>query len=789
MNRLLVVCFLFVSFFAYSQQPTVKGWVKDEQGNPLSEVTVTVAEFPKIGAISDKSGKFILKLPNAERFNLKFSHVGYQNLTLPINPLKKRKYIIKLKSKSTELDEVTIEAKQEIDPIDPATKIEAKSAQNLPSAFGDFNQVLLTLPGVSGNNELSSGYNVRGGNFDENLVYVNDIPIYRPFLSTAGRQEGLSFVNPDLVKDIRFFAGGWESKYGDKLSSVLNIAYKIPQKRKGKLTLGMLGGSAYYGDKINEKIQYLIGVRHRDSRYLLNTLPTKGQYFPKYTDAQSFVTIDLTSKKSNQTNRTKLQWLGAISSNRYLTLPASQVTDFGSIQKNLRIETAFRGRESLKYDTYQSGVNLSHRWTNYFLTRFIGSVVQTTEQENYEVEGMYRLCDVDKNTNGSNINTCAEVRAVGTNYRYGRNKLRANIAVAQMKNEMLPTNRLLFEWGFIFENRRIEDRLKTYSFLDSAQFISFDERINNQISLNNNSFSAYAQMKFYSKDSVHNFNLGIRTNYHSLTDQQLYSPRFIYSFYPRWKRPTTFRLSVGRFIQSPFYREFRDSNGKINYSVKAQESIHYILSIQRIMEWWGRPFIFQSEIYHKQLSKVNPYDIDNVRMRYHAVNTAKAYASGMDFRINGEFIKGVQSWFSFGLLQTKEDVATDARKFIRRPTDQRINLAFFFEDHIPNDPSIRISVNGVFGTGFPVGPPKKPALRNIFNGDEYYRLDMGLSKIFTLNKYDWVKSISLKLEVLNALGANNTLSYTWIKDVTGAQLAIPNSLSTRFLNLKFSADF
>ena len=788
MKRFLIsIPVLFTVFLCAGQSSSIEGYIIDEFGDPVPAVNVILKSDRTIGTISNAEGYFRLEL-NEGTYDIMFSHVQYGLHELANIPTGVSDFKVTLKLQSQVLEGVEIEGDRERDALDPGRRIDSRSARNLPSAFGDFNKVLLTLPGVSGNNELSSAYNVRGGNFDENLVYVNDIPVYRPFLANAGRQEGLSFVNPDLVNDINFYAGGWEAKYGDKLSSSLNIDYKEPETLEGNITFGLLGGSAYLGNRINDNVQYLFGARHSDSRYLLNTLETEGQYLPAYTDIQGFLTFDL-SGKGQQINRTKLNWLFSYGRNRYLTLPVSQTTEFGSVSQNLRIETAFEGREELDYDTYQTGFNLSHRWSNRFLSRWILSGVNTKERENYTVEGAYRICDVDNNPNSNSFNDCVVTRGVGTNYTSGRNRLEATLLNAEWRNEWLISDWSVLEGGFGYARNEIEDELNEFAFLDSAGFSNLNESTFNELRLNTNTITGYLQTAVFSKDSMHAINAGIRANYLDFSDQLLLSPRFIYRLKPRWEKETSFRISIGRYSQPPFYREVRDQSGTIRNNVTAQKSLHVIGAMERIYQWWGRPFLLSVEGYYKSLQDVVPYDIDNVRLRYFANNNADARAYGMDFRINGEFIRGTQSWFSLGFLKTQEDIAEDNKGYIRRPTDQNVNLAFYFEDHLPNDPSLRVYVNTVFGSGFPLGPPNNFNARNIFSGDEYYRLDIGLSKSFKLTNHNYLKMIWLRLEMLNAFGADNTLSYSWIQDVNGAQLAIPNSLSARFLNLKISADF
>ena len=769
-------------------QHIVKGTVKDDAQRPISLVNILLKSDSTVGTTSDIKGYFEIRISNKHP-TLTFSHVQYVTQEIKIKTDKSQPLTVILLDKNIILEDVEISTKKKEILFDFGTKISKQAALNLPSAFQDFNKILLTLPGVSGNNELSSAYNVRGGNFEENLVYVNDILVYRPFLSNAGRQEGLSFVNTNMVNNINFYAGGWEAKYGDKLSSSLNIEYKEPQSLEGNVSLGLLGGSAYLGNKLSKNMQYVIGIRHNDSRYLLNTLETKGQYFPLYTDIQSFYSYDL-SGKSNQINRTKLQWLMSFARNRYRTLPESQITDFGSFFQQIRVQTSFEGSEELNYDTYQTGINFSHRWSNKVSSKWIFSKIYTTEQEYFNVEGSYRICDVNKNPEiTSELNQCVIQRGIGTHFNYGRNRLIANLSNIKWQNQWFMSDNILLEAGAGMTSNQIEDEIKEYSFLDSAGFVTPQESIFNSLNLKTNTYTGYLQLLFSNKDSTHTLNVGARANYLDYNDELLISPRVIYQYNLSKLRNTMLRLSYGKYAQPPFYREFRDRSGNIKQGVKAQKSTHYIASVTHRFLYNKQPFLLTVEGYYKRLTDVIPYDIDNIRIRYFAENNALAFAYGIDVRIHGAFIKNTQSWFSLGLLNTQENIVGDNKDYIRRPNDQLINLAFYFEDHLPNDPSVRIYFNGVFGSGYPTGPPQNLEHRNTFSGDEYQRLDIGFSKSFQINNHSSLQNISIRAEILNALGTDNTLSYTWIKDVTGNQLAVPNALSARFINIRLIFNF
>ncbi|WP_422358932.1 TonB-dependent receptor [Reichenbachiella sp.] len=765
-----------------AQEPSViQGQVIDSLERPISDVFVLLLP-DSASTLTDKKGRFNAKYIGEKPTKLIFSHLQFETLILETKD--QNTFNIKLKEKTQLLSGVDIQDKRfgetpEIGNIE----ISAKNAYTLPSATGDFSKVLATLPGVTSNNELASVYSVRGGNYDENLIYVNGIKIYRPFLVSAGRQEGLGFINTDMVGNVQFSAGGWQAKYGDKLSSVLNVQYEEPKTNNATVNMSLLGGSLHFGG-INKKgdLNYSLGVRHKNSQYLLGTLETNGNYLPKFTDFQGYINKNFGSK-------TKLGILISSAHNNYLTLPESQETEFGTIQASFRMSTAFEGSEQLDYHTNQAGVVLSHAFTEDVISRLTISGVYSSERENYEVEGAYLLCDVNREPGSNRFNECVTIRGVGSNYSYGRNKLEAKILTVDQKNEIyLGDDVLAFGMSWDYEN--LDDRLQEFAFTDSADFANVTYSVDNSIDIQSHKLAGFAQYTLNSANQVHTLNAGARINYWSYSGQLLISPRLQYAYKLGTQKSTTLRLSAGLYQQHPFYRELRNREGEINPKVKAQSSLHIVGGMDHHFLAWGRPFKLTTDLYYKYLWDVNPYDVDNIRVRYFATNQANAYAYGADFRVNGEFIEGTESWFSLGLLKTMEDLQT-GDGYIRRPSDQLVNLGIFFQDHLPNDPSVKVSVNMLFGSGLPFGPPRNDTYRNSFSGDEYYRLDLGFSKSFEFENDKTLipNTLWLGLEVLNALGAENTISYTWIQDVVGNQFAVPNTLSARFLNVRVIAKF
>ncbi|MEM8565400.1 MAG: TonB-dependent receptor [Bacteroidota bacterium] len=759
----------------WCQNRTIQGIVVDDGGKPISAVNIKIKEQNK-GAISDESGTFSIQVDSLP-VTLVFTHVGYTQKAVLVNSAGISQTVT-LESLTRVLESIEVVGSEPNRNEVSLTKIEPKSAELLPSPFGDFTRILATLPGVISNNELSSAYSVRGGNFDENLVYVNNIPVYRPFLVTNGQQEGLSFINPNLVENVEFSAGGWKPSYGDALSSVLNVKYKEATEFKTSATIGLLGGTAHVEGNLG-KVSGILGVRHKTAQYLLNTLETQGQYLPRFTDLQSYVNIQFDEK-------TKLGILSSYARNRYLVEPENRETDFGTFNRSLRLFVAFEGRELLEYDTYQGGFNLTHNLSDRFTTELIGGAVYAQEREFTDVEGGYRLCDVDNNLASSTFNECVVTRGIGTNLDFGRNTLEAEIFNLESRNIYTVNSNTVLEFGIGYNNQSINDILDEYTFTDSSDFVIDISATNAENEINTERYTAYAQVTTDLSERITS-TAGIRMNYWSFNEELIVSPRWQISYKPKWVRDILFKAAIGFYAQPPFYRELRDFEGNLNEELKSQKSIHFIGGLDYRFRWWGRDFNFVSELYYKTLWDVVPYDVDNVRLRYYANNDAKAFAAGLDLRLSGEFIEGTQSWFSLGVLTTREDVGNDGNGYIRRPTDQRVNLGIVFQDHIPGDPTLRVNLGLLYGSGLPFGPPNNFSRRSAFSGAEYTRVDIGFSKLFYLSDArDFYKSLTLTAEVLNMLGASNTISYTWISDVNNQQFAVPNALSARFLNIKAS---
>jgi len=773
-------------------------------GEPISYTSIVLNDSSK-GFTANGFGEFRIKLKPDVNHKLTFSRVGFKSMVKKVTLKVGETLVLNLEliPDQTAIEQVEVIGKDEKREQVGVFAIDAKLAKVQPSPFGDFSRLLTSLPGVVSNNELSSSYSVRGGSFDENLVYVNDIEIYRPFLVRAGQQEGLSFVNPDLVQSVDFYTGGWQSRFGDKLSSVLNVKYKEPEQIRASATIGLLFRSlSFEGSTKNKRFTWVAGMRQKTARYFLGAsnifkgLAVRGEYFPLFTDGQAYFTYDLTSRKDSvqMPRKTVLGLLISGASNQYSLIPTTRENSFGTFTNTLRITAAFDGEESMTYQTYQVGLRLSHKWNKLWKTDVTISGVNTAERERIDLESGYRLCDVQTDRSKSNFNECIFERAIGTEYQYARNRLRANVVNLLNRNYFRPNEHREVEFGFGAAMEQISDNLYEYGFVDSADYVRVRPAVTTENSLNSQRVNGYLQQSHYFDKYNQSLTYGIRFNHWTLNGETIISPRIQYSFKPNWKKDWRFKVSSGVFQQPAFYREMRNKSGNVNIDLRAQRSVQLVLGADHSFMMWGREFRFWSEAYGKYMDRVVPYDVENVRLRYFATNSATAFATGADFRVSGEFIKGAESWFSLGVLSTREDVDGDGKGYIKRPTDQRVTFNMFFQDHLPNNPSARAYVQMTVGTGLPFGPPDNLPNRNLFKAPPYRRLDIGFSKVVSLEDRSTrvsriFKQIWIGLEILNVTGTENVISYNWIKDVNNTQFAIPNTLSSRFLNLRLMLDF
>ncbi|TGE28618.1 TonB-dependent receptor [Hymenobacter metallicola] len=810
----------------------ITGTVRDAEGNPLEQVSIGV-EGQVGGTNTDDKGRFALNVVRpltGKQPTLVTRRLGYQAQRVPLNLTETRELSITLTLDPRALKNVTVRARN--DDADTreqvsVVRLDPRSVKELPSTFGDFNKILTTLPGVVANNELTSTYTVRGGNYDENLVYVNGIEVYRPFLVTTAQQEGLSFVNPDLVDRIEFSSGGWQPKYGDRLSSVLSIEYKKPQRFGGSATASLVGGTMHVeATSPNKRISYLAGIRYKNATYVLRSLKQQqGGYNPTFYDGQAYINAALGPKENP--DRTSLGLLTTFAHNDFRFNPESGQASFSTATNQVtRLFIAYDGRERMQYDTYQGGLNLRHNFTSNLQGELIAGAFLSREFEYRDIEAAYSLAEVNRDPRSDDFNQPVRQRDVGSRFDHSRNNLLARVATLEARGRWTPGTRHTVRWGVKAGREKIEDELNEYSFADSADFVPDYRRTRLVSSLNlaSTRYQGYAQHTI-ELDSLRTLTYGVRANYWSVNEQLTISPRVQYSFITRRNPNLSFKLATGLYYQPPFYRELRDQSrgtratpqdvlvqtAVLNPELRAQRSLHFIAGNELRFRNWGRPFVFTSELYFKYLTDVIPYDIDNVRLRYFAKNNAKAYAAGLDTRVSGEFVKGVESWFSLGILTTRENIVGDsitevnsqgdtlsrtAQGYIRRPSDQRLNFGIFFQDQLPNNPSVKGYVNFVFGTGLPFSPPALPEERGTTKlTRSYKRVDLGFSKVISLNntgetrRPGQLESLWLGLEILNVLAANNVAGYSYVQDVNGRTYAVPNYLSQRVVNLRVIARF
>ena len=800
-----------------AQTAVVKGIINDENGRPIEGVAIT---YNDTGSTSNSKGEYSLEVPSGKFITISFSHVSYNTFVKRIRIPRNRTLTFspKLNSKTEKIDEVVIKNNKEI--AQGLDKVSIKTVKNLPSANPGIESSLKNVGlGVSGSNELSTQYNVRGGNYDENLVYVNGIEVYRPFLVRSGQQEGLSFVNPNLTQNVKFSAGGFQSKYGDKLSSVLDITYKKPDQFKIDLEASLLGGSATIETVTpNNKLSTIIGLRYRDNSLFVNSKDIETNFKPNFTDIQAFLSYDINDKFN-------LDLLGNFSLNNYNYTPVTRRTNFGTIADPLALVVNYEGKEDDQYLTLFGALKGNYSVNEDLNISLTATAYNTQEEEHYDIFAFYGIGEVDANFGSDNFGEVQFTQAIGSQLNHARNDLDALISSIQAKATLKKGDHV-FEFGAKYQIEDIKDRIIEWEVIDSAGFsirppyllprndepykpytgpiVPFTStRANNEIQINR--LSGYAQ---WSKTSYLNdyelwYNIGIRAQQWSVNGDEfsskshtVFSPRVQFAIKPKWEKDMLFRVSGGYYYQPPFYRELRDSLGIVHPEVKAQRSIHFVMGNDYSFTLWDRPFKLVTEAYYKYLTDVNPFTIDNVQIRYRAKNNAKAYATGFDARLNGEFVPGTESYFSFGYLLTKENI--DNRGYISRPTDQRLKFAILFQDYVPKNPNLKMYLNLVYNTGVPGGSPSY-ADPYVFQNRlrDYFRSDIGISYVLVDQKKqansNWLqkfKEFSVGIELFNMFDVQNSITNTWVRDISSNNsVAIPNFLSGRILNFKMNMSF
>jgi hypothetical protein len=779
----------------------ISGYVKESTGTPVELVNIAVLGT-SIGATSSGNGYFQLSTSRKNEILLAVSKIGYTRREILIkpsdypNPLDIQLSVI-LDPSIERVGEVVIKADR--DPGSNLTRIDPKVVTVLPNASGSFEGIVKTMMGVSSSNELSSQYSVRGGNFDENLVYVNDIEIYRPFLIRSGQQEGLSFINTDMVSSVLFSAGGFDARYGDRMSSVLDIRYKKPTFFAGSATASLMGGSLHLeGTNKSHRFSHITGVRYKTNKYLLNSLETEGDYDPKFFDIQTYLTYDLSDVW-------EISFLGNIAKNSYDFVPVTRETSFGTVDNAIKLTVHFEGQELDEFTTYMGAVTSTYHPSDHFEMKWIASAFRTGESESFDILGQYWINKLDSQLGSDSFADSILNIGVGSYLDHARNKLEASVSSFDYKGKWI-TGGHSFQWGARVQHSFFTDRIEEWTLMDSAGYsLPYSDTVINlwqthfaEGELTHNQVTGYLRDSYEMslKNGKLIFNGGIRTTYTDINDEWLISPRLALSFLPAWKQDLQFRLSAGAYHQPPLFKEFRDLAGVLHPDVKSQKSYHVVGGTDYYFMAWDRPFKFTTELYYKYMWDLIPYEIDNVRIRYYGANMSHGYAAGLDFKVNGEFVPGVESWANLSVMQTQEDIDGDTVGYIPRPTDQRVNVALFFQDYIPNNRSYKAHLNILFGSGLPWGPLGSQTLKSALRMAPYRRVDLGFSKILidgdkrSTNRYlKHFESLWLSLEVFNLLNINNTMSHIWIKDISNRLYAIDNYLTGRRINIKLQANF
>lgn len=787
-NIILTLLVLLFSALHVSAQEKVKlsGRVIDDEQNPVIFAMVKV-HGQAAGTTTDLQGKYSLEFNSADTVTISFSMMGYvtkeKTLTKPKGDLRLN---ITLQTQSIDMGEVTV--KEVRRQLNTTQTLNAENIKQLLSTTGNaVEELVATQAGVSTHNELSSQYNVRGGSFDENSVYINGIEIYRPLLISSGQQEGLSVINSDMVDNINFSAGGFAAEYGDKMSSVLDITYKKPKKFEMTASASLLGANLYVG-YAKRGFSMTHGVRYKTNQYMLGALETKGEYNPRFLDYQTYISWSPNKKWS-------LDFIGNISQNKYDFLPADRHTNFGTMHDVKSFKVYFDGKEEDLFRTFFGTISLTHHFTERSKLSLAASAFTTKEQETYDIQGQYWLDETNT----------TEQLGVGTYMEHARNYLDANMKSVKLTYSHKPKGHDI-KAGFTWKHESIKENSKEWEMRDSAGYsiphtgnrldLIYNLRSSNSISSDRLEIFGQDTWRFVNKWGIFSLNYGARLSYWNWNKEWLFSPRVSLGMIPSFNEDFTFRLATGLYYQSPFYKELRDTvtaHGStkvvLNKDIKSQRSFQVVLGGDYKFKLMNRPFKFTTEVYYKALSNLIPYNVDNVKIVYYGGNVAKGYTAGIDFKLFGEFVEGTDSWISFSLMKAQQEVNG---KSFPQATDQRYNLNFFFSDYFPGTTRWKMTLKATVADGLPFGPPHTGLERMAFRAPAYKRVDIGMSYRL-LNNEDgrnqkkflrYLRNIWLGVDCFNLFDISNVSSYYWVTDVTNQQYAVPNYLTGRLINAR-----
>lgn len=809
--RLLFVCLLMPQLlFAQGKMATVSGIVRDEDGKAFPGVNFEVLNTTIIG-VSDSIGNFSFEI-QAGTYEVRFASFGYvMKEKFSVKEGKDKTLNIRFRLSSYELS--TVEKVNDIRRGEAGSQYmdPTKAATMSGPLGGTIEGMIKSLNGST--NETTSQYSIRGGNYDENLVYVNDFEIYRPFLVRSGQQEGLSFINQNLTQSVNFSIGGFQSKYGDKMSSVLDVQYKKPTKFAGSAMASLLGASLHLeGASKNEKLTYLVGVRQKSNKYFLQAQPTQGVYNPSFTDAQALVHYNISKKL-------EMEVIANYARNRFTFIPETQTSSFGVLNKAYKLEMFYDGGEVDQFDSRFGGYSVTYKPNEKLKLKLLASTFQTNESETYDISGEYRLGELETDLGKEGFGQVKNYLGTGIIQDYARNYLKVNVYTAAHRGSYIAKNNF-FQWGLDVTSLNIDDRLHQYQRRDSAGFtqpfspdsLTMQKLYTASNTINSYRISGFVQDNFRFGDSAKfTGSIGARYFHNSLNGETLISPRLQFGYRPKWKSDITFRAAAGYYAQPAFYRELRDLQGNTNTNVLAQKSFHVLGGFEYNFKVSNSPFKITTELYYKNLWDLVPYEYDGIKIRYYGRNDSKGYAYGGELRLYADLVKDATSWISLGMMKTEEQVLVQAKNtfggdsayyysdFIPRPTDQRLMVAMYFQDYLPQNKNFRVNINLMYGTGLPFGPPDGNRVGDNLRMPAYRRVDIGFSALLldgekknrkSHSAFNNLKSIWTSFEVFNLLNIQNTLSYNWIQDQTSGKIyAVPNRLTARLFNLKIIVAF
>ena len=797
-RAIATLLFILFSISAFGQgRAKISGYIRDADGNPLDLVNIRVKNTLN-GTMSNEKGHYSLSVATGDSVTLIYSCLGYNKAERILPQVTKDMRLnVQMNYTSLELGEVVATAIRK-----QTTTLETLNADRvklLPDpAGGSIESLVVTFAGVTSNNELSSQYSVRGGSYDENIVYVNGLEVFRPLLIRSGQQEGLSFINPDMTEAVNFSAGGFEARYGDKMSSVLDITYKKPKGFEGSASASLLGANAYVGSS-SGKFTQVTGFRYKTGRSLLKTTDTDAEYDPNFIDLQTYMTYQLAPKW-------EINFLGNLAINNYKFIPHTRETSFGTATNAKKFKVFMSGQERDKFETLFGALTLKHNLNDNTELGLQASAFTSKEEEGYDIAGDYWLGDAAEEGGGE-----IQKLSIARYNEHARNRLHSNImnvghyGVARIKNNTL-------KWGATVQLEKINDKISEWEKRDSAEYslpqgggnVNVIANLFSDNKLESTRISGYLQdvFKFRTKQGLFTLVGGVRGSYWSYNREFIFSPRASIGFIPNFDQNLTFRLASGLYYQSPFYKELRttvqDEHGnsiiQLNKNLKSQRSIHVIAGGDYTFRASGRNFKVSADMYYKKLDNLNPYTVDNVKIRYYGENCAQGHAMGLDVKFFGEFVPGTDSWISFSLMKAEQSIR--GSEYVPMPNSQGYNVSLFFQDYFPGYKRVKLNLKGVLSGGLPVTAPRTGYEDGYFRTPTYKRVDLGFSyqlaggtdAIMDRGFFRNLKNIWLGLDIFNLFDIKNTSSYYWIT-IDNHQYAIPNYLTGRQLNIRLIVDF